>query len=331
MVKPVSVHNEWDPLEEVIVGTAVGARVPSADRSLLAIEPTLANEASREFPTYVLEETEQALEEFVSVLVASGVRVRRPPPATTGIYNYCPRDVLLSIGNSIIEAPMVLRARADESTAYQEILNDYMNRGCPWIAAPRRQRPDELYNLEDPSELALRNIEPAFDAANILRVGQDIVYQVSSSGNLLGAAWLQSVLGPEYRVDAVEGLYPYAHIDTTISVLRPGLVLVNPSRVTADNLPAVFKGWDVLQCPDPVDHGTAGWFGSSKWIAMNLFMINPTLAVVDSTQPQLMGLLEANGIDIVPLNLPYPRLLGGGFHCVTLDVRRAGSLVDYRS
>src|SRR5688500_7532119 len=93
MVKPVSVHNEWDPLEEVIVGTAVGARIPSADRSLLAIEPTLANETSGEFPKHVLEETEQALEEFVSVLVACGVRVRRPPPATAGIYNYCPRDV----------------------------------------------------------------------------------------------------------------------------------------------------------------------------------------------------------------------------------------------
>jgi N-dimethylarginine dimethylaminohydrolase len=331
MVKPVSVHNEWDPLEEVIVGTAMGARIPSPDRSVLAVEPTLATETPGEFPRHVLEETEQALGEFVSVLVSSGVRVRRPPPATTGIYNYCPRDVLLSIGNSIIEAPMVLRARSEESTAYREILIDYMNRGCPWIAAPKQQRPDGLYNLDDPSELALLNVEPAFDAANILRVGRDIVYQVSSSGNLLGATWLQSVLGPEYRVDAVEGLYPYAHIDTTISVLRPGLVLVNPSRVAADNLPAVFKGWDVLQCPDPDDHGPVGGFGSSKWLAMNLLMINPTLAVVDSTQPRLVSLLETHGIDVVPLSLPHPRLLGGGFHCVTLDVRRSGSLVDYRS
>jgi glycine amidinotransferase/scyllo-inosamine-4-phosphate amidinotransferase 1 len=34
----VNVHNEWDPLEEIIVGTAVGARVPRADRSVFAVE-----------------------------------------------------------------------------------------------------------------------------------------------------------------------------------------------------------------------------------------------------------------------------------------------------
>ncbi|WP_438295839.1 winged helix-turn-helix transcriptional regulator [Streptomyces sp. HUAS TT7] len=34
----VSVHNEGDPLEEIIVGTTVGARVPRADRSAFAVE-----------------------------------------------------------------------------------------------------------------------------------------------------------------------------------------------------------------------------------------------------------------------------------------------------
>lgn len=34
----VEVHNEWDPLEEMIVGIAHGARVPRPDRGLFALD-----------------------------------------------------------------------------------------------------------------------------------------------------------------------------------------------------------------------------------------------------------------------------------------------------
>ena len=34
----VSVFNEWDPLEEVVVGRAANARIAKADRGLFAVE-----------------------------------------------------------------------------------------------------------------------------------------------------------------------------------------------------------------------------------------------------------------------------------------------------
>ncbi|WP_256585138.1 MULTISPECIES: hypothetical protein [unclassified Pseudomonas] len=34
----VNVHNEWDPLEEMIVGVATGARVPLPDKGLFALD-----------------------------------------------------------------------------------------------------------------------------------------------------------------------------------------------------------------------------------------------------------------------------------------------------
>ena len=34
----VNVHNEWDPLEEMIVGSAYGAQVPMPDRGLFALD-----------------------------------------------------------------------------------------------------------------------------------------------------------------------------------------------------------------------------------------------------------------------------------------------------
>jgi N-dimethylarginine dimethylaminohydrolase len=59
---------------------------------------------------------------------------------------------------------------------------------------------------------------------------------------------------------------------------------------------------------------------------MNLLSINPNLVVVDSDQADLIKLLESNGLDVIPYKLRHARMLGGGFHCITLDVRRAGAL-----
>ena len=55
---------------------------------------------------------------------------------------------------------------------------------------------------------------------------------------------------------------------------------------------------------------------------MNAFSINPNLVVVDRNQPSLIKLLEKHGLDVIPLKLRHSKLLGGGPHCVTLDIRR---------
>ena len=53
------------------------------------------------------------------------------------------------------------------------------------------------------------------------------------------------------------------------------------------------------------------------------------IAVVEKSQVPLIKLLEKNGINCIPLQWRHGRTLGGGFHCVTLDVRRRGTFEDY--
>ena len=68
--------NEWDPLEEVIVGNPLGARFPHADPSTrLAEYPDrdLAAIPQGPFPDQIIEETEEDLQSFVDVLEAGGV------------------------------------------------------------------------------------------------------------------------------------------------------------------------------------------------------------------------------------------------------------------
>lgn len=226
--------------------------------------------------------------------------------------------------------PNVFRSRYFETVGYKSILLDYMNSGSKWIAAPKPRLLDSTYNESDRSKSALGNLEPVFDAANILRAGKDIIYLISDSGNELGCRWLQTILGEQYRVHPCHNLYSSMHIDSTICLLRPGLALVNPSRVNEKNLPNPLKNWDLLICPEMVEYkySDLGAF-STRWLGMNLLMLAPDLAVVDKHQLPLINLLEKNGIATIPLALRHGRTLGGGFHCITLDVRRKGKLEDY--
>ena len=340
--------NEWDPLEEVIVGTARGARFPNADPSTqLAEYPDrpLSDIPQGPFPADLLEEAEEDLEIFASVLRQAGVTVRRPEVwdhgqvfstvhwSTPGYYNYCPRDILLTVGDQIIETPNVIRGRSQETFSYRDLLLEYLASGSRWYSAPRPMLLDELF-ASDPDKPTPLNLEPAFDAANVLRFGRDLLYLVSATGNEMGGRWLQSILGSDYRVHFMQDVYFGSHIDSTLVALRPGLVLANPERLNETTLPPFLKEWEVIYSPpmENQDRLSADYLSraiGSEWIDMNLFSIDPETVVVDSDQTQLIRLLESKGLNVAPVKLRHSRMLGGGFHCVTLDVRRRGTLEGY--
>jgi glycine amidinotransferase len=286
----------------------------------------------------VIKEAGEDLEIFVETLRGQGVTVKRPPTTdhsrsfgtpdwrTDGQFNYCPRDVLLTVGNTIIETPMPLRARYFESFAYRELVLDYFRSGANWIAAPKPRLPDESYNSTvTPGGSLLSDLEPLFDAANVIRAGRDLLYLVSSSGNTLGAEWLQRALGHEYRVHPIVGIYDGTHIDTTITFVRPGLVVLNPERIIEHEIPEILRGWDVIWCREPVDTGWCGPYPrSSIWQAMNFMMVIPELAIVNELQKPLIRDLERHRVEVMPLPMRQARTLSGGFHCVSLDIRRRG-------
>ena len=341
--------NEWDPLEEVIIGNPLNARFPMPDPSTQCAEypdRPLSEIPSGPFPQWVIEETEEDLHEFEAILRRQGITVRRPATwpheakfstihwESEGYYNYCPRDLILVVGDRIIETPNVVRGRYLEAFSYKSMLIDYMKSGARWFSAPKPMLLDSLFEGLDPDRPTPRNDEPAFDAANILRFGEDLIYLVSATGNEMGGQWLQSILGDQFRVHFLSGVYYGSHIDSTLVALRPGLVLANPARLNDDTLPAILKQWKVIYSPpmDPVSHHDADYLSQcigSDWIGMNAFSIGPDLVVVDQSQPTLIRFLEAHGLGVIPLRLRHSRLLGGGPHCVTLDVRRTGTLQRY--
>ena len=347
--------NEWDPLREVIVGTARGA----AD---IAYEPALApyfagtpasGLGGTAVPQALVDDAERQLDAFASLLERLGITVRRPdrvdhavPHGTpdwsvaSGRASACPRDLLLVVGDRIIEAPMAQRARFFEYRAYRRLLVQYFRDGAQWIAAPKPLMDDALYDerartFAQPFDFAssplLTESEPAFDAASFVRFGRDIFWQPDLVSNALGAAWVQRVLGPEFRVHAIRFRERLpAHIGTTLVPVRPGVVLVNPERPCVDDSYALFaaNGWRVV--PAPLSARPSGNARDvSSWISMNVLMLDERTAVVEAAETPMIELLRSLGCDVIPCAFDRVYAFGGSFHCCTTDVRRDGRLQSY--
>jgi N-dimethylarginine dimethylaminohydrolase len=340
--------NEWDPLQEVIVGNVLNARFPHPDKSTHIGEwagRPFAQIPSGPMPQAVIEETAEDLNEFAESLQKLNIIVKRPEPwphdaefstpfwSTKGYYNYCPRDIMTVIGDQIIETPNTIRGRYLESFSYRPILMEYLKAGAKWYSAPKPMLLDSVFEVDHDRPIP-KNDEPIFDAANILRFGRDLLYLVSCTGNEMGAHWLQAMLGEDYRVHLCHINYLGSHIDTSVVALRPGLLLCNHERVTKEMLPQFLQSWKVIYSPplvgvDRFDDDYISRSIGSRWIDMNLFSISPDLVVVDRDQLPLIKLLEVNGLDVLPLKLRHSRMLAGGFHCVTLDTRRQGRMESY--
>ena len=326
----MSVHNDWAPLEEIIVGTARGYRIPPLSKSFVKSQFPEYNEDDipvGPYPDWVIEEAEEDLEILSETLRSLDIVVHRPDLTYADLHDnwhyYSPRDCTLIVGDTIIETPSPIINRQYETWGYRKIFNNLYESGYKWIKAPTPILFDDSFKEDARGVPSLNNHEILFEAANCVRVNDDILFQVSNTGNERGARWLQDVL-VDKKVHLCKNLYSYAHLDSTIIPLREGLVMYNASRVNEDNEPELFKSWDKIwidECYSAAPRINLPW-GASEWIGMNMLSINPMLAVVDKKQEQIIKKLEEHRISVIPLELRHDRLLAGGFHCVTLDLRR---------
>jgi glycine amidinotransferase/scyllo-inosamine-4-phosphate amidinotransferase 1 len=390
----INSHNEWDKLKEIIVGSAVGtAAVLTWDRAD-PIPPKLMEKAlelaCRAYPSWFLTEVEEDLDNLAATIGKAGVKVYRPNVhdlkkmystpfwSSTGNNIYNARDLNLVVGNTVIESPSHVKSRYFEATALYDIWYKYFEEGFRWIAGPKPRLNTEVvseyFRDENQRELTpedkryaeltngrieklhrLSEAEILFEAANTLRMGKDLLYLASSSGNLKGAKWLQSVLGDEYRVHVTSEIYRSSHIDSTVMCLRPGLVMLNSKRVNEGNCPKIFAKWEKLyfedvaptsqvelhfqnDVRDPIakelkalGFSTNLTDMASPWVGMNFLSLDPQTVVVDERQSSLIRFLESRKFTVVTVKLRHIYTQGGGIHCATLDTVREGGLEDYFS
>ena len=304
----ISSFNEWDPLKSIVVGDATHANWPVDD-------PVFGQESKKTtwtetpvpsgpVPQWIIDESNEDLDELARTLSKFGVTVERPGPRnypdTDGMYNYCPRDRLLVYGDTIVDCAMMYPCRDQEILCLDMVLT----------------RTNDIRVMP-------RNQDMILDAANICRLGNTWLYLESASGNRAAYDWLCNQF-PDINIELCN-FYAGVHIDSTIVPLQEGLVLLNGSRVTEDTCPRAFDSWEKIYINDVVAQDFYQYPYASKWIAMNMLSVDPSTVVVDKYQHTLIKILEQRNFTVIPLELRHSRTLGGGFHCVTLDLVRSNN------
>jgi glycine amidinotransferase len=379
-------HNEWDPLKAVIVGTVEGfaAGLEFVDPHPGAIEAAVKI-AAKAYPQWYLDEVAEDLEGLCKLFQQAGVSVIRPrwseelpsfrtPNWTaTGFDIYNVRDLHIVFGDTLVVSAPSSRFRLFETYAFHEAFyRHFFEDGLRWISAPLprlkgeyvheiQRPPSDLEETEDCLHQRLSHglsqtyhyldeHEIIFDAANIIRVGRDVLFLVSSTANRKAATWLTNVLGSDYRIH-VTHTYRASHLDSTILPLRPGKVLLNGARVNEGTCPRIFGSWDRVYFTDvaPVPESEVEFHRavrlpiynelrtlgvgsqlahiSSPWAGLNVMSLDPNTVLVHDQQTGLIRALEAKGFTVVPVRMRHCYTMLGGLHCTTLDVVRNSNLL----
>lgn len=351
--RSVNSYNEWDPLEEVIVGVIEGATVPAYDAAVKATVPPnqqafFQKFEGRPFPEDLVKKAAQELEVFASILREEGVIVKRPEAiehtrtystpdwfSSGGLYQAMPRDLALVIGDEIIECPLAWRSRYFEIHSYRKLFKEYFGQGARWTSAPKPRLPDFFYTQdytetvdEENLQFVINEYEPTFDAADFIRCGRDLFVQRSNVTNDFGIQWLRRHLGEDYNIHILRfnDSHPM-HIDATFMPLAPGHLLINPERVL--EVPSQFKSWNIMRAPPSTLPSSHPMYVSSSWVSMNIFMLDEKRVIVEEQETPTIQLLKKNGFQPIPCPFRHFYSFGGGIHCATLDVRRTGVLESY--
>jgi len=329
----VNVVDEWSKLRSVIIGQAAGAQAPEIDAMVAACIPEHGAEGLRGgFSSELLSMAQEELDGLAALLSARGVVVVRPdidhlsaPFATPewkqphSLYSTMPRDVALTVGELVIEAPMAWRTRYFEHFGYRRIFIECFQNGARLVAAPKPRLGAASY-LPDG---AVSNAEPLFDAADFVRFGDLMVGQRSLVTNDLGIEWLRRELPDGMGLSIIEprDAKPM-HIDATLMPLAEGKVLVNPDRL--EGLPTVLAGWEAKNCPRPAEIYPTRLMFSSAWLMMNVLSVDARTVVIEETHEELGEMLDSWGFEVLPTAFENVHRLGGSFHCATLDLERRG-------
>jgi glycine amidinotransferase len=365
---PVNSYNEWDPLEEIIVGDGFPSTLPALDFSFRLFfhdniygQKCFGGEGHQLITKRHVEEHREDVEQFVQLLTSLGVTVKRPkvpkhvyktktPWWESTIYPALNvRDLSMIVGDMIIESAPTCRWRYFETDFLKHLFLEYFEQGAKWIQAPKPIMLDSSFDLsyvnedtgarefyehikdDDPHYMDM-GYEIMFDAANCVRMGKHILVNASNENQWRGAKWLQSVL-PDHIIEPIQ--VTDSHIDSTFLPIRPGLGIIMKEH-TLTKLPIEIQKWDLIYIPlryrSPDEYSTQGIKLASPRIELNVLSINPELIICHPQYEDILReKLKPHGVEVMSSPIRHCEIFSGAHHCLTLDVKRKGKLENYLS
>lgn len=320
----INSHDSWSPLEEAWLGDVY----PASWYDHL-------DSAVRDIFHQLTEITKQDLTAIQTCMQDLGICVRRP--SYDHIDNFirdghlikpdiCPRDEFVVVGNDLV---------------------------IPEQSKPAWQQTIETYQSDDRCRIT-PGIKHFFNGANIVRVGRDIIIDRDCFDYEYANEF------PDYRVRVVAN---GGHMDGCFAILKPGLIIANHYW---DDYARTFPGWDIImlndptyraapstgyQQPYPVYNGkfwntgvgtnrsfnehiiryALDWVGcyTETYFELNCLVVDPANVIMLAENEKLARDLEQRGIRVHWVPFRARSFWDGAMHCLTLDIRRQSSIVDY--
>jgi hypothetical protein len=318
--------DSWSQLEEVWLGDVY------PESWYEHLEPEV-----RDVFQHITEITRQDLNHIEQLLISQGITVRRPVYDSIDKFvdhrgllikpEICPRDSFLTLGRTLLTP-------SNSNPAWQPVLDDYRRRG----------------------QSVLNRTSHVINGANVVRIGLDVIIDTDVFD-----------IGPESIDPAVFGDYRIhwekngGHMDGCFAILRPGLILANHYF---DGYDRTLPGWQriFLDAPTYWQHrnspplgseyngkfyadGVAfnrafnrhviehaqNWVGNYKetYFELNCLVLNEHNVVMLGYNYNLEQTLAQHGIRIHWVPFRCRGFWDGGMHCITLDIRRQGTLQNY--
>ena len=301
----------------------------------------------------ILSKRIQELDDLAKTLSDLGIKVYRPnlvnkirkiktptfETESTSASNV--RDLTLIYKNVILETPTFVRNRYFENMELYSIFNKCYDNGNGglWIKAPQTQLTRQTLDLDDwKIERNFNNIseqtEMAIDGAQFLRIGRDVIVNITTENHYKGFQWVKSFF-PDTQFHMIK--ICDNHIDGSLLCLKPGVFLCNPTVPNIkEQLPEKFKNWKYLYPENLTDNIDVSKMtdldlrlASSRGMDINVLSIDENTVVVNKRATGVIKCLESNGCTVIPVQLDNGEIFAGGIHCSTLDLVREDEYIFY--
>ena len=361
------VYTEFGKLKEIIVGRELKFSERQLDftiKNMYSENLKLCNVYADNFDYYSLSKElinhrNKQLDNLSSLLEYHDVKVFRPDEMNNVVIAKTPdfsmiqssasnvRDITLVYGDTIIETPILVQNRLFENTLMYDIFKEKQLEGYNWIKAPYTKLNNNTLDINNWEEdRDFNNIPPqyemGFDAANIIKIGSDLICNVSTYNQYLGYVWLKKLftrLFPNINMHMIK--VADSHIDGTLLPLKSGVFLANNvfiGKELENQLPKKFKNWKILYTNDYYQKDDLYWkeiysnpikLASTRGMDTNVLSLDESKILILKEAVKTQELLYKNGFEPIPVELDNGEIFAGGIHCSTLDISREDYFIDY--
>ena len=327
----VSVTDEYGELKDVIIGIA-----PEPDDPFFVLDPgdeyntfawmkpetiefmkEVSGQSWKEAYGDVYDQLVEEVEGFVRVLEDRGIKVRRPALLKNADRTYIapmidqvwPRDCVCTAGSNAIVASLRMPWKRKQQFALASIYAPMMADGkCFWFSAP--QASTDVYSTQE-LQPEIEGISVLLDGGDFLPHGNEIFQGIGHGSNMLGATFLQSVLGADYKVHPFQMSSDALHLDCALSLLRPGLALICREWIESE-LPESIRDWTFIDVT-PTEAASLGTNG---------LPLNPETTLIGAQHQRIIEEVRNHNHEVIEVPYAIPSFMGGGLRCSSQPILR---------